>query len=72
MKTGQAMTLSAAYLSKLLGVTDKTIDMYLCGWGFGHIQTVYKGLEKYYKYLSEKDLIALEKLAKRRRRKCKQ
>lgn len=69
--TGQAMTLSADYLSKILGVSVKTIDMYLCGYGFNHIQTEKKGTEKYYKFVTEKDLIALEKLAKRRRRKCK-
>lgn len=66
------MTLSAVYLSKLLGVTIKTIDMYMCGWGFSHVQTTFKNDEKYYEFLTEKDLIALEKLAKRRRRKCKQ
>lgn len=71
MKTGQAMVLSAKYLSKILGVTDRTIDYYLCGWKFSHIKTVFRGLDKYYKFLTSKDLQELEKLAKRRRRKCK-
>lgn len=67
MKSGEAMTLSAAYLSKLLNVGEKTIDMYLCGYGFNHIQTVKKGYEKYYKFVTEKDLIALQRRAGRKR-----
>lgn len=69
MKTGQAMTLSAAYLSKILGVSSKTIDMYLCGYGFNHIQTEKKGTEKYYKFVTEKDLIALQRRAQRKKKK---
>lgn len=68
MKAGQVMNLSAKYLSKLLKVTDKTIDMYLCGYGFSHIETVKRGTEKVYKYVTEKDLIALHKLANRKRK----
>ena len=69
MKTGQAMTLSAAYMSKLLGVTIKTIDMYLCGYGLTHIQKFKKGDLSFYKYVTEKDLISLKKRAGRKKRK---
>lgn len=62
------MNLSAKYLSKILGVSDKTIDMYLCGYGFSHIETVKKGAEKIYQNITEKDLIALHKLADRKRK----
>ena len=65
------MTLSAAYLSKLLGVGVPTIDMYLCGWGFSHIKKIYKGDAKYYKYFTDADLEALTNLVNRRPRKCK-
>ena len=65
------MTLSAAYLSNLLGVSIQTIEVYLCGWGFSHIQKIHKGGVKHYKYVTAADLEALENLAKRRRRKCK-
>ena len=49
MNTGQVKDLSAKHLVKILGVTDKTIDMYLCGYGFSHIETVKRGTEKIYK-----------------------
>lgn len=68
MKTGQIMNLSAKYLSKMLGVSDKTIDMYLCGYGFSHIETVKKGTEKVYKNVTEKDLIALQRRAQRKKK----
>ena len=70
MNTGQVKDLSAKHLVKILGVTDKTIDMYLCGYGFSHIETVRKGTEKTYKNITEKDLLALSRLANRRKRKC--
>lgn len=66
MRTGQAMTLSAAYMSKLLKVSVKTIDMYLCGYGFNHIVTTKKDGEKYYQFVTEKDLIALQRRAGRK------
>jgi hypothetical protein len=68
MNTGQVKDLSAKHLVKILGVTDKTIDMYLCGYGFSHIETVKRGTEKIYKNVTEKDLIALHKLANRKKR----
>lgn len=45
MNTGQVKDLSAKHLVKILGVTDKTIDMYLCGYGFSHMKPL-KGVQK--------------------------